>query len=114
MTRLFFYLRYAANNLRRGGQWTIFALFCVAAGVATVVALRGLGLSITDSLLGNLRQYNHGDINISQLRGLGPFAIGLQGGQEERLVFRRRKNGWSSGRIRCSLPVIGRGRTAGK
>ncbi|MBN8595457.1 MAG: FtsX-like permease family protein [Anaerolineae bacterium] len=88
MTRLFFYLRYAANNLRRGGQWTIFALFCVAAGVATVVALRGLGLSITDSLLGNLRQYNHGDINISQLRGLGPFAIGLQGGQEERLVFR--------------------------
>jgi ABC-type antimicrobial peptide transport system permease subunit len=87
MTRLFFYLRYAANNLRRGGQWTVFALFCVAAGVATVVALRGLGLSITDSLLSNLRQYNHGDINLSQLRALGPFAIGLQGGQEERLVF---------------------------
>jgi ABC-type lipoprotein release transport system permease subunit len=87
MTRLFFYLRYAANNLRRGGQWTVFALFCVAAGVATVVALRGLGLSITDSLLSNLRQYNHGDVNISQLRGLGPFALGFQGGQEERLIF---------------------------
>jgi ABC-type antimicrobial peptide transport system permease subunit len=95
MTRLFFYLRYAANNLRRGGQWTAFALFCVAAGVATVVALRGLGLSITDSLLSNLRQYNHGDINISQLRGLGPFAIGLQGGQEERLVFPPDRIAWA-------------------
>ncbi|MBZ0286117.1 MAG: hypothetical protein K8I30_00780, partial [Anaerolineae bacterium] len=65
MKRLAFYLQYAARNLLRSGQWTTFAVFCVAAGVATVVALRSLGLAITDSPLSNLRQYNHGDINVS-------------------------------------------------
>jgi len=83
MTRLVFYLQYAAKNLRRSGQWTVFAVFCVAAGVATVVALRGLGLAITDSLLTNLRQYNHGDINLSTVSGFGPFAVAFQRGADE-------------------------------
>ena len=71
MGRLTFYLGYAAKNLLRSGQWTTFAVFCVAAGVATVVALRGLGLAITDSLLSNLRQYNHGDINLTSTAAFG-------------------------------------------
>ena len=91
MTRFFFYLRYAANNLRRSRQWTVFAILCVAAGVATVVALRGLGLSITDSLLSNLRQYNHGDINISVIRSYGPFSLSFQRGANERQIFRTRQ-----------------------
>src|SRR5215475_7933591 len=74
MKRLAFYLQYAAKNLLRSGQWTIFAVLCVAARVATVVALRSLGLAITDSLLTNLRQYNHGDVNISTVASFGPFA----------------------------------------
>lgn len=88
MSRLFFYLRYAATHLRNSSHWTAFAVFCVAAGVATVVALRSLGLAITDSLLSNLRQYNHGDINISSVSGLGPFAITFQRGSDEPSVFR--------------------------
>lgn len=64
--QLVFYLRYAARNLRRSGRWTIFAVFCIAAGVATVVALRSLGLAIADSLVDNVRANNHGDITISQ------------------------------------------------
>ncbi|MFQ3567788.1 MAG: FtsX-like permease family protein [Aggregatilineales bacterium] len=64
--QLTFYLRYAARNLRRSGRWTIFAVFCIAAGVATVVALRSLGLAIADSLVDNVRANNHGDITISQ------------------------------------------------
>ncbi len=55
MGHLTFYLRYAVQNLRRSGHWTTFAAFCIAAGVATVVALRSLGLAIGDSLLANIR-----------------------------------------------------------
>jgi putative ABC transport system permease protein len=98
VARLFFYFRYAANNLRRSGQWTTFAVLCVAAGVATVVALRGLGLSITDSLLSNLRQYNHGDINLSRFQSFGPFSVTFQRGEAERQIYSpthiSRARGW--------------------
>ena len=66
MSRIFFYLSYAARNLRRGVRWTTFAVFCIAAGVATVVAQRSLGLAIGDSLTDNVRLNNHGDITISR------------------------------------------------
>ena len=66
MQRILFYLSYAARNLRRGVRWTTFAVFCIAAGVATVVALRSLGLAIGDSLTDNVRQNNHGDITIGR------------------------------------------------
>lgn len=65
MTRWIFYLRYALRNLVRSRRWSVFAIFCIAAGVATVVALRSLGLAIADSLVSNLRSTNHGDINIA-------------------------------------------------
>ena len=66
MQRILFYFNYAARNLRRGARWTTFAVFCIAAGVATVVALRSLGLSIGDSLTDNVRANNHGDITIAR------------------------------------------------
>ncbi len=50
MTQINFYLQYAFRNLWRSRRWSTFALFSVAAGVATVVALRSLGLAIGDSL----------------------------------------------------------------
>jgi ABC-type antimicrobial peptide transport system permease subunit len=96
MKRLAFYLQYAAKNLLRSGQWTTFAIFCVAAGVATVVALRSLGLAITDSLLTNLRQYNHGDINLSSIPGFGPFAVAFQRGVDEPSIFPE----WQMQRVR--------------
>ncbi|MBZ0303850.1 MAG: ABC transporter permease [Anaerolineae bacterium] len=87
MRRLFFYLRYALQNLRNSGRWTTFAILSVAAGVATVVALRSLGLAIGDSLLVNLRELNRGDITIRTV-GTGPFAFTVNQGDSEQRVFR--------------------------
>src|SRR3954469_25733648 len=87
MRRILFYVRHAIKNLRHSGHWTTFAVFCVAAGVATVVALRSLGLAINDSLISNLRQLNHGDINVTSLVGYGPFAFTFQRGDYETQVI---------------------------
>ncbi len=101
MKRLVFYFQYASRNLRRSSQWTAFAIFCVAAGVATVVALRSLGLAINDSLLSNVRQFNHGDINISLVSNYGPFSFAMQGGADERSVYpvseTQRIQSWAAG-----------------
>jgi putative ABC transport system permease protein len=66
-----FYLHYAARNLWRNRRWSTFAIFSIAAGVATIVALRSLGLAIGDSLTSNLRATNHGDITITANGGGG-------------------------------------------
>lgn len=63
--RIFFYLSYALRNLWRSRRWSAFAVFSVAAGVATMVALRSLGLAIGDSLTSDVRATNKGDITIS-------------------------------------------------
>ncbi len=86
MPHLLFYLRYAAQNLRRSRHWTVFAAFCIAAGVATVVALRSLGLAIGDSLLANVREVNHGDITITKI-GNSPLTFSVNEGEGEQLVF---------------------------
>ena len=67
MFRIFrFALKYAARNLRRDRQRTLFALISVAAGVSTVVALRTLGLMLTDALTSNAQAFLRGDIFIAQ------------------------------------------------
>ena len=65
-----FALNYAARNLRRDRQRTIFALISIAAGVTTVVALRALGLMLTDALTSNAQATLRGDVFISQRSGL--------------------------------------------
>ncbi|MBI1277269.1 MAG: FtsX-like permease family protein [Anaerolineaceae bacterium] len=75
MTQIAFYIRYAFRNLWRSRRWSTFALFSVAAGVATVVALRSLGLAIADSLTSNVRSSNHGDISL-EMGGSGGFNFG--------------------------------------
>ena len=83
LRRILFYLRYAWRNLRRSARWTTFAVFCIAAGVATVVALRSLGLAIADSLVENVRASNHGDITISQGDPDNPFSgVNFDSGDE--------------------------------
>ena len=72
-----FAIRYAFNNLRRGGLWTVFALFSIAAGVTAVVALRSLGLAIGDTLTSTVRESNNGDITLS--RGENSPIAGLTG-----------------------------------
>src|SRR4030088_1224736 len=56
--------RYTARSLRRGGQRTLLALFCIAVGVMAVVALRLAGDLITVSLTSNLREVLGGDISV--------------------------------------------------
>ncbi len=65
-----FALSYAARNLRRDRQRTLFALISIAAGVSTVVALRALGLMLTDALTSNAQATLRGDVFVSQRSGL--------------------------------------------
>ncbi|TVR24529.1 MAG: FtsX-like permease family protein [Anaerolineaceae bacterium] len=76
MSRLIFYISYAFRNLWRNPRWTLFAMFAVAAGVATVVALRSLGLAIDDSLKRNVQASNKGDITLTRSGGPGGFNFG--------------------------------------
>lgn len=64
LQRLRFYLMYALRNIQRGGRWTTLAVLCITAGVATVVALRSMGLAIGDTLTDNVRIETKGDMLI--------------------------------------------------
>lgn len=86
MKRLAFYIRYGFRNIQRGGRWTALAIFCIAAGVATVVALRGLGLAIGDSLQENVRYDNKGDVRL--IKGnRGAASNTLLRGTEDAIFF---------------------------
>jgi predicted lysophospholipase L1 biosynthesis ABC-type transport system permease subunit len=58
------YFRYASRSLRRGGQRSLLAVFCVAVGVMAVVALRLAGDMVTLSLTSNVREVNGGDVSM--------------------------------------------------
>jgi putative ABC transport system permease protein len=62
LKRLSFALSYAFRNMHRDRQRTAFALFSIAAGVATVVALRMLGLMLTDALTSNVQAFLRADV----------------------------------------------------
>ncbi|MBV8300969.1 MAG: ABC transporter permease, partial [Candidatus Dormibacteraeota bacterium] len=64
MARLRLYLRYSTRSLRRGGQRSLLAIFCIAVGVMAVVALRLAGDMISASLTANVRQANGGDVSL--------------------------------------------------
>jgi predicted lysophospholipase L1 biosynthesis ABC-type transport system permease subunit len=67
-----FYIIHSLRDLRRNGARTIFALFCIATGVAAVVALRSLALMIGDELTLNLAEINRGDIQIVASNDISP------------------------------------------
>ena len=71
--RLRFYVMYALRNIRRGGRWTSLAVLCITAGVATVVALRSLGLAVGDTLTNNVRIEIKGDLLIRNDSIFGGF-----------------------------------------
>lgn len=60
-----FWLSYMVRSFRRGGRRTIFAVLCVALGVAAVVALQLASLTVRASLTSDVRASNGGDISIS-------------------------------------------------
>lgn len=67
MKRLNFYFTYAWRSVLRGGQRTVFAILCIAVGVATLVALQSLGQSSSDTLLGDAKFRAGGDLVLSRV-----------------------------------------------
>ena len=65
------YWRYAMRSLGRGGQHTLFAIFCVAVGVMVIVALQLVGLMVNAALTGNIRAFNGGDLAVHSETGIG-------------------------------------------
>ena len=63
--KLGFYFRHSLNDLKAGGRRSLFAIFCIAAGVAAVVALQMVGGMITDTVALNTQERNRGDVRIT-------------------------------------------------
>ncbi len=62
--KLSMYWRYATRSLRRGGQRTVFAIFCVAVGVLVIVSLQLVGYMAAGSISSDIRAFNGGDIAV--------------------------------------------------
>ena len=84
MRHLRFYFEHSLHDLTRNRLRTAFALFCVAAGVAAIVALRTLGLAIGDTLVTNIAGTLHGDMMITVARGDSQY---VTTGSDGRRVF---------------------------
>lgn len=69
-----FYIVHSLRDLYRNRMRTLFALICVATGVAAVVALRSLAFMISDELTTNLAQINRGDIRVFASRDVPGLA----------------------------------------
>ncbi|HEU0028204.1 MAG TPA: FtsX-like permease family protein [Ktedonobacterales bacterium] len=63
--KLGLYWVYATRSLMRGGQRTLLAIFCVVVGVMAIVSLQLVGAAINQSLTGNVRDSNGGDISVT-------------------------------------------------
>ncbi|GAB4452695.1 MAG: FtsX-like permease family protein [Anaerolineae bacterium] len=82
MKRLGFYFQHALRDMGRNRRLTLFGLFAVAVGVATVVGLRMLGLMITDTLTSNAQAVNRGDILLTPRNAFVNIDIGVLVGEE--------------------------------
>ncbi|HZS86425.1 MAG TPA: FtsX-like permease family protein [Chloroflexota bacterium] len=72
--RLRLYWSYVTRSLRRGGQRTVLAAFCIAVGVMAIVALQLASQMISNNLTGNVRAANGGDVSARQ--PIAPFVAG--------------------------------------
>ncbi len=70
--RLQFAFSYAFRNMLRDRQRAAFTILSVCVGIATVVALRALGLMIGDALTTNAQAFLRGDV-----RAIGPASISI-------------------------------------
>jgi predicted lysophospholipase L1 biosynthesis ABC-type transport system permease subunit len=65
MKRYLFYTHYAFRSFLRGGARAVFAIFCVAAGVAAIVALQLVSGNLRASITGNAQRLNRGDVSVT-------------------------------------------------
>jgi len=66
--RLLFYLKHAFRSLQRERRRSLFAAFAVAAGVAAIVGLQSLSLSIGDSVTEDIQATHQGDVVVTTWR----------------------------------------------
>jgi predicted lysophospholipase L1 biosynthesis ABC-type transport system permease subunit len=64
MSTLSLYLRYAVRSFIRGRSRSLFGVFCVAVGVASVVALGLAGGNFKSAVTANAQKQNRGDVSI--------------------------------------------------
>jgi putative ABC transport system permease protein len=81
-----FYIRHSLNDLRANGQRTLFALLCIAAGVAAIVSLQTLGVMIEDTLTGSLQESNGGDVQLRIAREQDVPAETIRAARDEGFV----------------------------
>ena len=87
LDRVRFFLQHSINDLRVNRQRTLFALLCIAAGVAAIVSLQTLAVMISGTLTGNLQENNRGDIQLMPLPdAFGESSEALQRGVEDGLL----------------------------
>ena len=72
--RLLFYIRHAFRSLQRERRRSLFAAFAIAAGVAAIVGLQSLGLSIEDSVTSDIQATHQADVVVSTSRQDSPFS----------------------------------------
>jgi predicted lysophospholipase L1 biosynthesis ABC-type transport system permease subunit len=84
--RLGFYIRHSLNDLRVNGRRTLFALLCIAVGVAAIVSLQTLGLMIKDTLTTSLQESNGGDLQINAKAERDTPAEIVQLGKEQGII----------------------------
>ncbi|MGO8950507.1 MAG: ABC transporter permease [Ktedonobacterales bacterium] len=78
MNRLKLYWNYASRSLRRGGQRTLLAIFCIAVGVMAIVSLELVGNMVSTALTGNVRGGNGGDISVrNDITAFDPQQLGV-------------------------------------
>ena len=63
--RLLFYIKHAFRSLQRERRRSLFAVFAVAVGVAAIVSLQSLGLSIGDSVTEDIQATHQADVVVS-------------------------------------------------
>src|SRR5947209_5740215 len=64
MEKLFLYFRYALRSFIRGHSRSVFGAFCVAVGVASVIALGLVGANFRSAATGDAQKLNRGDVSV--------------------------------------------------
>jgi predicted lysophospholipase L1 biosynthesis ABC-type transport system permease subunit len=73
--RFLFFSHYAFRSFRRSGGRAVFATFCVAAGVAAIVALQLVSANLRASITGNAQKTNRGDVSVTAPYGGMPLKV---------------------------------------
>ena len=63
--RLLFYIKHALRSLQRERRRSLFAVFAIAVGVAAIVGLQSLSLSIEDSVTRDIQATHQADVVVS-------------------------------------------------